>query len=152
MRISNILFPILSATLLSSCCTKVDCAFVTYPQILIQVNRPSGTPVPDAMIVRLDKSSNQGLDSISVSYRGFFELYPDRFHAELKDFNYAFHAVNGPSDTLTDINYNKYVDKVECNSCFPFGHDYAERTTYADLTYQHEGNTYHDGDTLTLTW
>jgi hypothetical protein len=44
------------------------------------------------------------------------------------------------------------VEKVECNSCFPFGHDYVDRTIYADLSYQHEVYTYHGGDTLALTW
>jgi len=53
------------------------------------------------------------------------------------------------SDTVYGITYQKNVEKVHCNDCFPSNSaGDADAVTYSNLGYYHKGKALHDGDTI----
>jgi hypothetical protein len=137
---------------LTACCTKKDCDFTEIPQVVLKVSKDTLTGYNKDQIknltVRIFDKSFLLIDSIKpFDYWDYYQqtyyqpiIRIDKFSlerigkSEISQFNYVFH-IAGDIDTLSEINYSLKSDKVECNSCFPFGDGSATQVSVDNFTY-----------------
>lgn len=68
---------------------------------------------------------------------------------ELKEYNFII-KTNVSSDTISKIRYEKYKNKIECNTCYPFGDGTATVINFKNFSYYFRQNKYADHDTLVI--
>jgi PBP1b-binding outer membrane lipoprotein LpoB len=142
------------SVLLYSCCTKKDCDQEYNPEINV---RFEGFDAPDLIkisFILADTNSFKAIDSITYLYSisNSFQLYNWMLNdkkIEIKDYNFII-KTNVSSDTIYQIRYEKYKEKIECNTCYPFGDGTATVTNYKNFSYYYRQNKYMDNDTLVI--
>ena len=141
--------------LLYSCCTKKDCDQEYNPVINVGFDGFDNSDRSSFFIYVVDTNSFKPIDSLSFnlySISNTLSIYDwmlnDR-EIEIKDYSYIV-KTNVSSDTIYNIKYEKYSEKVECNTCYPFGDGTATVNTYKNFSYYFQQHKYEDKETLII--
>ncbi len=106
------------------------------------------------IIYVLEKETYKVIDSMEVNYPQnqfvidkwfMYNLFGDK--REFKMYSYLL-ALKSRQDTLYDIQYDRSTEKIDCNSCFPFGDGSAALTNYENLEYVINDNFYQNIDSV----
>ena len=132
--------------LLCSCCTKKDCDQEYNPEINIGFEGFNSSDLIKISIFLVDTSSFKTIDSIVYLYSisNNFQIYNWMLRdkkIEIKDYNFII-KTNISSDTIYKIKYEKYNEKIECNTCYPFGDGTATVINYKNFSYCFRQNKY----------
>lgn len=144
-----LLIPII--ILLTACCTKKECDYDQVPSITFLVSTDSITGFNNTqiknLVIKIVDQSFITIDSFrywndDADFRYQYKpiIYLDdylinsRTGKNLLAFNYLF-LIPGriKTDTLSEISYSFQTEKINCNSCFPFGDGSATQTTIASF-------------------
>jgi hypothetical protein len=140
--------------LLFSCCTKKDCDQEYNPEIIFSFNGFNSADLSKVSIIITDTNSFKEIDSVVYLYGLSNSLHIYNWmlndkEIEIKDFNFII-KTNVSSDTIYRIKYKKYIEKIECNTCYPFGNGSATVINYKDFSYYYRQNKYEEKDTLVI--
>ncbi len=156
MNIFQWIFIIVIMGSISSCCTKKDCDQDYYPQIVVKYNPGSGGDLKEKMIYVLSKETHKRIDSIEISdsYNYFvidkwlmYTLFGDK--REFKQYDYLL-KTEDRKDSLTNIQYNRTSEKIDCNDCFPVGDGSATVTNFEHLKFTINQKLYVGTDTVRM--
>lgn len=139
---------------LNSCCTKKDCDAEYHPEIVINFEDFTTSNLVNLAIYLTDKSNNAIKDSVISNYYSNTVRINNRLlsngESEIKNYNYIIKTIIGTTDTITNISYEAYSYKINCNKCFLVINDKEIVNDYKDFSYQHKGKKYFRGDILTI--
>src|ERR1700757_359788 len=135
---------------LTACCTKKDCDNTNYPILYLKfLNAPSSSSF-NITITRLDKSTNNQVDSYIQGCGQTVTFYPWLQDKQKEALNYNY-VISGPyntPDTIFGMTYNKTANQVKCNTCFPTGNGDATVIDFKNFQVQYKGVSHKSGDTL----
>lgn len=140
--------------LFSACCTKKDCDLEYNPEIIFRFDGFNSSDLTKVSIVLEDIHSSKLIDSVVYLYSisNTFKIYNwmllDK-EIEIKDYNYIIRT-DVSVDTINQIMYEKYNEKIECNTCYPFGDGTATVINYKNFSYYNKEIKYVDKDTVVI--
>lgn len=156
MKVARWIFTIIAGLSISSCCTEKDCDQDFYPQIVIGYEGINSDNLNGKMIYVLDRKTHNLLDSLEFSnpYNHFvidkwlmYALFGDK--REFKEYDYLL-KLGDRQDSLTNINYDRTSEKIDCNNCFPFGDGSATITDFENLEFMINHELYVGVDTVLI--
>jgi len=140
---------------LYSCCTKKDCDQENNPVINVGFEGFDNSDRSSFFIYVVDTNSFKpigsvyfNLYSLSNSLTIYDWMLNDR-KIDIQDYNYII-KTNVSSDTIYKIRYEKYNEKVECNTCYPFGDGTATLINFRNFSYYFRQIKYEDKQSLTI--
>ena len=130
------LIALLSVFLLASCCTKVHRKDINFPQLNIKIVGLPEALSADKCLYTFDLRTGALIDSVNFPYS---DVSPINLPYPASEY-YVIRA--GPQwDTISNISYECYDEKIGCSKCFPAGGEEATITTFRNLRYDLNGAT-----------
>jgi hypothetical protein len=137
---------ILFSFLLASCCTKVHRADINFPQLNVKLIGFTEEVSADKCLYTFDARTGTLVDSVNF-YQ--YEISPINLSYPVDQY-YVIRA--GPrQDTIRNISYECYAEKIGCNKCFPAGGEEATVTNFRNLRYDLNGVTVMGKEDVVIT-
>ena len=137
---------------LTACCTKKDCDNTNYPTLYLKFSNAPSSNSFNITITRLDKSTNNQVDSYTQGCTQTISFYPwlqDK-QKEASNYNYVISGPFNNPDTIFGMTYNKTISQVKCNTCFLSGNGDATIINFKNFQVQYKSILHKSGDTLII--
>lgn len=144
---------IVSSFLISSCCTKKKCLGNIYKEVTIVYKGYSGAELRAIRVSEYDKQTDSLVWPNKISYTTLIEdsilrlgqeyvAHPDSFYLDQR---YFAIILPGHTDTIKNISYRHSHHTMNCNHC---PGDNQLLTDVLNFSYEYNGVTHHEGDTV----
>lgn len=156
MRVATWLLMMIVGMCLTSCCTEKDCDQDNYPQIVVRYSGINIIDLNGKRIYVLDKETHELIDSVEFSNSDnhltidkwlMYDIFGDM--REFKQYDYLLKLSNR-QDSVTNIKYDRTVELIDCNSCFPVGDGSATITDFENLEFSINDVSYVESDTVVI--
>jgi len=156
MRFKKIILILIVAFSISSCCTDMSCDQEIFPRIVVNYTGMGSNDLKAKMIIVIDKGTHDKIDSISFSNTDhyfvidkwlMYNIFGD--YREFYKYDFLLKLQNR-QDQVTNIKYDRTSDKIDCNSCFPFGDGSATITDFENLEFRVNNVSYSKKDTVVI--